>query len=309
MANAQLARQQAMVDYLELKAPYDGVVTARNIDTGHFLAGTGVKPLLAVARTDRVRVFVDVPEAEAPLVTTGDAGDPATIQVQSLAGRAFAGKVTRSGWALDASNRSLRIEMDLPNTDEVLRPGMYASVLVVLDERANTITLPIAAVTAGAEPYCYVVESGKLRKATIILGLRSGDEVEVLDGVREGEVVVLTGVGGLQDGMRCKSFRRDEVRSWHAYWWLRTKVSKTRDQAFQPTFIPVCLIDSSEAMKGPTPRSRAPAWGLGIAKAIIESHGGSIELQAFAPLPAKFCVTLPLTTMPLHPIVNRRKAI
>jgi len=200
MANAKLARQQTMVDYLELKAPYDGVVTARNIDTGHFLAGTGVKPLLAVARTDRVRVFVDVPEAEAPLVTTGDAGDPATVQVQSLAGKAFTGKVTRSGWALDASNRSLRIEIDLPNTDEVLRPGMYASVQVVLDERANTTTLPIAAVTSGAEPYCYVVESGKLRKTTITLGLRSGDEVEVLDGVREGEVVVLTGVGGLQDG-------------------------------------------------------------------------------------------------------------
>ena len=61
-----------MVGYLELKAPYDGAVTGRNIDTGHYLAGTGVKPLLGVARTDRVRVFVDIPEADYQKLVTLD---------------------------------------------------------------------------------------------------------------------------------------------------------------------------------------------------------------------------------------------
>lgn len=199
MSESQLARQQTMVGYLELKAPYDGVVTARNIDTGHYLAGTGVKPLLGVARTDRVRVFADIPEAEAPLITTGDSGDTAQVQIQSLAGESIAGKVTRSSWALDSTNRSLRIEIDLPNQDERLRPGMYASVQILLDERDSAIALPIAAVTTGSEPACFVVESGKLRKRPIKLGLRSGDEVEVREGLRDGETVVLTGVGSLQD--------------------------------------------------------------------------------------------------------------
>jgi multidrug resistance efflux pump len=89
VAAADLAYVETMLGYLELKAPYDGVVSQRNVDTGHFVRASSesAAPLLVVARTDTLRVFVDVPEAEAAFVTSGDAGDSATVRVQALSNR------------------------------------------------------------------------------------------------------------------------------------------------------------------------------------------------------------------------------
>ncbi|HEX5104792.1 MAG TPA: efflux RND transporter periplasmic adaptor subunit, partial [Pirellulaceae bacterium] len=89
VAAANLAYAQTMLAYAEIKAPYDGVVTQRNVDTGHYLqpSAVGQRPLLVVARTDQVRIFVDVPELLAGYVNSGEQGDPATVNVQALPGR------------------------------------------------------------------------------------------------------------------------------------------------------------------------------------------------------------------------------
>lgn len=208
VTQAELARSRTLLAYAEIKSPFPGVVTRRTVDTRHFVQpanGGAVEPLLVVARTDRVRVFIDVPETEAALV---DAGDTAAIQVQALRGREFTGHVTRTSWALDATNRSLRVEIDLPNERSVLRPGMYAMVHVLLEQRENVLALPATAVVRrGQDTYCCCVESNKIVHKAVTLGLRSGERVEVLSGLDGSETVVLVRADSLADGQAVEVIR------------------------------------------------------------------------------------------------------
>jgi RND family efflux transporter MFP subunit len=201
-AGLDYERTAALVAYTEIKAPYDGIVTARNIDTRHFVqpAGAGAPPLVAVARIDKVRVFVDLPELEAGML---DRGDPAVVRVQSLGNREFPAEVTRDAWSLNESNRSLRVEIDLPNTDGALRPGMYATVMIRLATTEETLTLPTTAVLRDAEgAYCVTVNDGVVRKRRITTGLRSGAEIAIREGLEPGDVVVLVRGDGLADGQK-----------------------------------------------------------------------------------------------------------
>jgi RND family efflux transporter MFP subunit len=155
---------------------------------------------MVVARTDEVRIFVDIPEMEAPLV---DAGDPADIRVQSLESHDFDGKVTRTSWSLLEANRSLRAEIDVPNPKGVLRPGMYAMVTIRLDRRDNAITLPVTAIVReGRDAFCWCVDSGKVDRRAVQLGLRSGSEIEVVSGLDASQVVVITQADSLQQGQQ-----------------------------------------------------------------------------------------------------------
>ncbi len=133
---AQADREQAKVwlDYREIKAPFDGVVTLRNVHTGHFIqvssSGSNNKsaePLFNVVRIDKVRVNVQVPEYDAALVKEGA---PAVITFQALKGKEIRGYVTRFTWLLDDQARTLRVEIHLPNPDELLLPGMYVYVAI-----------------------------------------------------------------------------------------------------------------------------------------------------------------------------------
>ncbi|MEX2171487.1 MAG: efflux RND transporter periplasmic adaptor subunit [Pirellulales bacterium] len=201
VAKANQSHAKTMVGYADIKSPFDGVVIQRSIDTGHYVqpgGGGAAKPLLEVARIDKVRVFVDVPEMEAALV---DVGDPAKFRVQALHNKELEASVSRTSWSLDGSNRSLRVEFEVPNEQAALRPGMYALATILLDQRENAVTLPTTAIVRdGNEAFCCCVESGKIDRRKVELGLRSGPEVEVLAGVNENDTVVLARAESLQQG-------------------------------------------------------------------------------------------------------------
>jgi RND family efflux transporter MFP subunit len=202
VAEANLATAETMQGYTQIVAPFAGVVTRRNVDMGHFVSpgnGSSAQPLLVVACIDKVRVFVDVPEMEAPLVTSGTEGDEATLQVQSLPARQFAARVARTAWSLSSSNRSLGTEIDLPNEDAALRPGMYATVSILLDERENALVLPITAlVRDGDATMCCCVVDGKIDRRKIDIGLRVGSEAEIVGGLQDSDIVVLVQSQSLQ---------------------------------------------------------------------------------------------------------------
>ena len=204
VATANLAHTKTMLAYAEIKAPFNGVVTQRNVDTGHYvhpITGSATQPLLVIAQTEQVRVFVDVPEMEAPLVDAGEKPDSATVRVQSLGEKGIDGKVTRTSWSLDKANRSLRAEIDLPNKDGKLRPGMYAKVDILLDERNDVLTLPTTAIVRdGSATYCCTIDSGKIDRKKIELGLRSGADVEVRSGLDADQLVVLARADSLVQG-------------------------------------------------------------------------------------------------------------
>jgi HlyD family secretion protein len=204
VAAANLAHAKTMLAYAEIKAPFDGVVTQRNVDTGHYVhptTGGTADPLLVVAQTQHVRVFVDVPEMEAPSVDAGDKPKTAVVRVQSLGEKGIDGKITRTSWSLDKSNRSLRVEIDLPNGDGKLRPGMYAKVDILLAQRDNVLTLPATAIVreSGAT-YCCLVNSGKIDRRKVEVGLRSGADVEVRSGLDADQMVVLARADSLVQG-------------------------------------------------------------------------------------------------------------
>jgi HlyD family secretion protein len=201
VARANLARTTTLLEYTAIKAPYDGVVTRRLVVTGDYVSpATGdaasARPILVVCRTDVVRIFVDVPELEAEWVNDGD---PAVVRVQALGGKTFDAKVTRNSWSIDPTNRSLRTEIDVPNPGGVLRPGMYAMATVVLEQRKDVLTLPATAIVReGTASFCCCVEAGKIERRRIELGLRSGNEVEVLSGIGANDTVVLVQASALK---------------------------------------------------------------------------------------------------------------
>jgi RND family efflux transporter MFP subunit len=209
VAQAEEGRMQALVNYREIRAPFDGVVTKRNVHTGHFLqpnasGSTGI--LFHVARTDILRIHADIPEAEAIYLAEGL---PAKIQAPIFKDAPLDGKVARTSWTLDAKSRTLRIEIDHPNKEGKLRPGMYVNVVFTI-ELKDRPTLPMSAIFShGDLPCCYRVESGKALRTPLKLGEREGQTVEILKmqktaGTWENptgqEVIVLTNLGAVTDG-------------------------------------------------------------------------------------------------------------
>lgn len=205
VAEADLRHTATLNEYADIKTPFDGVVTRRGVHTGHYVhpaGGAAAEPLLVVARTDKLRVVVDVPELESGLVDAGENGDRVTIRCQAQQAGECVARVSRTSWSLTAENRSLRTEIDILAADgSALRPGMFATATILLDKREDVLVLPIGAIVQDAgQTYCWVVETGKLDRRQIQLGLRSGKEVEVLSGLDGSEQVVLTGANMLQQG-------------------------------------------------------------------------------------------------------------
>jgi len=211
VAKAELARTTTLLDYTVIKAPYDGVVTRRLVVTGDYIspATTGAaQPIVVVCRSDVVRVFLDVPELEAAWV---DDGDKAEVRVQALGGKSFPATVTRNSWALDPTNRSLRTEIDISNSQGVLRPGMYATATILLEERADALALPATAIVhEGQDAFCCTVEKGKIKRQKVELGLRAGTDVEIRAGLAPDQTVVLARAESLQAGQAVEVIAADK---------------------------------------------------------------------------------------------------
>ena len=182
VAKAARDHAAAILGYARIEAPYDGVVARRGIDTGTYVqappAGdkNGGTALFQVVRTDQVRIFVDVPEADAPFVL--DKG-PARVQVQALEDREFTGSVTRSSWLLSNTTRTLRVEIDLPNRKGLFRPGMYAYARLPVEHSA--LTVPASSVFhQDDQDWVVRIVENKAVRTPVRLGLRQGPRVEVL---------------------------------------------------------------------------------------------------------------------------------
>jgi HlyD family secretion protein len=210
VAQADARRVQALLQYTKIRAPFDGIVTRRNVDTGHFLqpAGAQSEPIFTVMRSDPVRVFVDVPESDAALIY--DHAE-AHVAVQALKGPDLVGKVTRTAWALSPGARTLRTEIDLQNPDGRLRPGMYVYARLGI-ELTDAWVVPNAALAKqGEETICFRVVDGKAVRTVLLVGQTDGEFTQVLKWKKPGagsewqdwrgdESVVGGGVAGISDG-------------------------------------------------------------------------------------------------------------
>lgn len=183
VAAAEQERVKALLGYTEIRAPFSGVITARNVHTGHYLQNGGGKPepMFVVARVDKLRVSVDLPESVA---TKAGVGSKAMIRFPALGAAEVPATVARASGAFSAEARTLRVEIDLDNrTDKTkgeYKPGLYATVKLS-GAGGDVFTLPAAAVLFADETaYCYAVKDGKVEKLRVKTGKVEGGTVEVL---------------------------------------------------------------------------------------------------------------------------------
>ena len=170
VAKEDAHRVEALLRYTKIEAPFDGIVTHRNVDTGQLTRpGSDADPLFVVARFDVVTISVDIPEMFAVAV---EPGDRASIALQAMKGKIVEGTVTRTSWSLDPRTRTLRVEIDLPNPGGTLRPGLYAYATVVAEEHKDVLTVPATAVVQEKDKsYCVIVSAGKAVRRSIAVGL------------------------------------------------------------------------------------------------------------------------------------------
>ena len=203
VAQADHDRIQSLLGFAEIRSPFDGVVAARNVDTGHLVnSGSSAKePLLIIVRPETVRVFVDVPEIDAIHI---EPRAEAKIRMPSLAGDGIAGTVTRTSWVLNQATRTLRIEIDVPNETGRLRPGMYAHARIKVAERKEALTLPKSALlVSGGQTSCWRIESdGTLRRTNLQIGIESGGEFEIVSGLSGDEDLIGVNAAAFREGQQ-----------------------------------------------------------------------------------------------------------
>ncbi|MFM7059490.1 MAG: efflux RND transporter periplasmic adaptor subunit [Planctomycetota bacterium] len=199
-AVAEVQRLQTLCGYLQIHAPFDGIVTARHVDPGDLAtAGGSSKPLFTMMNTARVRVTARVPEADAVQI---DRGSPAVIRIPAMQQQQFAAEVARTSWMLDEQTRTLQVEIDLDNANGRLRPGMYANVELIVGQNEQALALPKAAVVQqGGESSCLVVGAdGVLQRRPVVTGLKTATEVEIVSGISEEDLVITANTAAFREG-------------------------------------------------------------------------------------------------------------
>jgi|CZKE01.1.fsa_nt_gi RND family efflux transporter MFP subunit len=201
-AQANLDRLTDLKGYQTVRAPFAGVITLRNVDTGA-LINEGSTLLFRVAQAGRLRTYVNVPQSETASVRLGQ---QATLTVADLPGLKFPGTVTRTSNALDPATRTLLIEIQLVNPDSRLLPGMYAQVDLSVERSQPSLTVKGDTLVVRADgPQVAVVDAGgKVHYARIQLGRDYGDHLEVLSGLEEGQQVVVNPSDAVREGAKVK---------------------------------------------------------------------------------------------------------
>lgn len=190
---AEVAKDKTLVEYTQITAPFDGIITHRYADPGALIqAGTSsstqAMPLVRVS--DNYRLRLDFP-VSVTYVSGIRAGDSVDVRVESEK-KTFVGKITRFTHKVDLSTRTMETEVEVPNPDLELIPGMYAFVTLKFDRRENTLTVPIEAIAPGKQPTVYLVNAqDQIEERPVTIGMSTPYRVEVTSGLKENDRVMI----------------------------------------------------------------------------------------------------------------------
>jgi membrane fusion protein (multidrug efflux system) len=237
-AKANVDQLRAMESYTRITAPFDGVITERFVDPGALIHAGGPQtgtppmqgpaspggagaPVVSIARLDKLRIYIYVPQGEVDLVRDGM---PATVKVQGFDGTRFSGSVARYAHSLDLATRTMLTEVDLENPERKLFPGMYADVTLVLERDADALRLPDSAVGGDRTHTVLVVRNGRLEEVPVTTGIDDGRYIEITSGLTDKDLVVQTFDASLHPGQQVEPdasgnsarsvARADRSRSW-----------------------------------------------------------------------------------------------
>jgi RND family efflux transporter MFP subunit len=199
---ANVARLNDLLNYLTVRAPFAGVITLRNVDTG-VLVTEGSTLLYRIAQTDRLRTYLNLPQSDADSVHVGQ---KATLIVPDLSGRKFIGTVTRTSNSLDPSTRTLLTEVQVANTGGVLMPGMYTQVDLAVPRKDPPLVIPgdTLVVRSNGPQVAVVAADGTVHFQLVQLGRDFGDRLEVLSGLHEGDQLVVNPGDTVREGAKVK---------------------------------------------------------------------------------------------------------
>ena len=204
IAKANLARTETLLAFARITAPFSGVITKRMVDPGAFIpaatSGSAAQSAGIVTLMDysKVRVQVAVPETEVPFIVQGL---PVKVSAEELAGRIYEGSVTRYAHVLDDATKTMLAETEIPNPKRQMRPGMYATVKLVVEKKTNALVVPVEAlVVEKAGNAVFKVAGGRAKKVVVKTGFNDGAAAEILEGLNSDEAVILVGKLTLNDG-------------------------------------------------------------------------------------------------------------
>jgi len=203
-AKANLQQLEKIQGFQQIVAPFAGKISARNIDVGTLVtAGTGNSgtPLFSMVQSDVLRVYVFVPQTNAPSMREGL---KAKILVQERPGQDFEGTVTRTAGALDPTSRTMQVEVQVPNHDGTLYAGMYGQVKFLLPDDNAPIVVPADAFVFRAQgpQVVTVTNENRIHWQKISVGRDFGTQLEVLDGLAENAKVVINPSDDLVEGIQ-----------------------------------------------------------------------------------------------------------
>jgi RND family efflux transporter MFP subunit len=218
-SQANLDRVLALQGYQNVRAPFDGVVTVRNIDAGSLISATGAgqgaaaaNEMYRVAQLGTLRILIDVPQTEAPAIIIGM---PADVLVNEFPGRIFTGKVTRTANALDPGSRTLPVQIEIPNTDGKLFPGMYAQIKFRNHRLMPPLLVPGDSIIAGPTgPHVAILEdvpnqtAKRIHLQPVQPGRDYGALTEIASGLAGGETVVVNPGDVVREGNLVKADKK-----------------------------------------------------------------------------------------------------
>jgi RND family efflux transporter MFP subunit len=190
-------KTRTMLDYARITAPFAGMITKRYTDPGAMIQ---TMPLLRLAEISRLRLVVPVPESQVPHIAPGT---PVEIRVSSL-NRVVRGIVARFTGDVQMATRTMDVEVDVPNADGKLVPGMYADAVITLEKRDHARSIPVQAlVTREGKRFVMVVrKDNTIQERALQTGIETAERLEVVTGVESGELVIVSNKGQLKEGQR-----------------------------------------------------------------------------------------------------------
>lgn len=197
-AKADLRARKVRLEYSTLEAPFSGYITMRYLDPGAMVTPTSTPPILTLMKIDDLRIQVNLVEQDIHYIRLHQ---KAEFSVDSFPERIFQGEVSRFAHAVDPLSRTLLVEIDIPNPDLALKPGMYGRINLIVDKHPKAILLPAEAILfqeSGSS--VFTVEDGRVKRVSITTGYDAGNFLEVIQGLTGNESVILSGQDLVTDG-------------------------------------------------------------------------------------------------------------
>ena len=203
LSTAQLAQTDARLQELRINlqntsvtSPVDGFVGKRSVDPGAMVSQSSA--IASVVDISRLRLIVNVVEKDLRMVTVGDTG---VVEVDAYPGETFHGRIARVAPVLDPATRTASMEVEIPNSDNRLKPGMYARVVLTVEERKDTLVVPkMSVIDFNSQRGVWIPnEDNRATFVRVQMGIEDADRIEIRGGLKEGDSIVTTGATAVRN--------------------------------------------------------------------------------------------------------------